>query len=331
MKRWPLIVLTSVLTACSLIDDNLAVCSVNQRINYQLQVHADVSMQLQSELNATEQESVRDALQSWLTPIFADENIDVDLRFFMALTDEPTVQKTEIIKKRRTSFSITLPKENFMHLAVANLNSSPQMQLSGVEHSATERLDIVGDGEMKSLGSSIYATRLPMEISGDSLQELEVELHMITSVVALVIDHTECPELLQTEGSVMGCAGGFGVVDSLFDYTNTLSFRMLDVPVSAKKLPAIRARREQTAAYRCLGVVAMPTQEEQEWQLTVVATLSGSRHTTNTMTVSTPLQAGELRILKTRMNKNGELSFDKDVSVSIELDWNEGGDHEIVL
>ena len=75
----------------------------------------------------------------------------------------------------------------------------------------------------------------------------------------------------------------------------------------------------------------MPTQEEQEWQLTVVATLSGSRHTTNTMTVSTPLQAGELRILKTRMNKNGELSFDKDVSVSIELDWNEGGDHEIVL
>ena len=100
-------------------------------MNYQLQLHTEMSVQLQTELDTEVELPVRNALQKWLDPIFSDTAKDVDLRFFSEELDELRYQIKEEINDNRTSYTIYLPKENYMHLAVANIASNPQVRLLG--------------------------------------------------------------------------------------------------------------------------------------------------------------------------------------------------------
>ena len=85
----------------------------------------------------------------------------------------------------------------------------------------------------------------------------------------------------------------------------------------------------------CLAAVGMPTRDDQPWTVTFTATLTGNKHTTSTLTIEESLKAGTLRVIKLRMNKDGELTpyeeSEKEVGVTVTLDWKDGGGHDIDL
>ena len=85
----------------------------------------------------------------------------------------------------------------------------------------------------------------------------------------------------------------------------------------------------------CLAAVGMPTRDDQPWTVTHTATLTGNKHTTTTLTLEEPLKAGSLRVIKLWMDKNGELrpeaDSEKEVGITVTLDWKDGGEHDIDL
>lgn len=332
MKRLLIIALPLILSACTLIYDDLSVCRQDVLLTYRLQLHAELSVQLQTELAAAADEPVRQILESWFTPVFEDSDIDVDLRFYSIETDALSERRQEVLKDRRTSFTITLPKEDFMHLAVANIGDDNPVQLKDVEQSSTMRIELPEQTEVSSLSSMIYTARMPIIVT-DSTEEVHVALYAITGAVALVMQTDKCSDLIGVSGRMRGLASEFSVKDSTFSYDRSPLVSMTTIPMDA---PAGSMHRARTSAgdYACMAGVGMPTQDGEQWQIELTTTLTDNRHTTTTLTVNEPLTAGELHVIKLEMDKDGGLypvSDTEEVGAAVELDWNKGDEHEIEL
>ena len=333
LKRLLLIVLPLMLAACSLIDDDLSVCGVDQPINYVLQLHTNISAQLQAELSAENEVPAREALERWLVPIFPDKNIDVDLRFYDKQNDELTFSRQEILQNNRTSITLTLPRDSFMHLAVANVANARQVYMQDDDHSANMYLKLPDTPIMDGLNSGIFTARLPIDVT-DSIRDIEVILNLITSSVAVVIDTISCPQMLGISGYMDGSAGGFGVRDSIFMYDSSPSIRFEQVPIeAATSSPARKATVSTGSPYICQATACFATPDDEEWKISMTTTLTDNRHTTTTLTIKESLTAGTLRILKLQMNEDGGLVpvSTSEVGASIELDWKKGNDQEIEI
>lgn len=339
MKRWWCVILPLFFGACALIDDDLSVCGEELVIDYTVQLSTELSVQLETELATETQGSIREGLRKWLEPIFTDRAKDVDLRFFKGETDNIEYQIKEVIDSTRTSYTIKLPKENYMHLAVANIADNRQVHLSDGEHSTTMRLSMPNPQEVDPLNTGIFTARLPMEVN-DSTQHFDVTMYMVTCAVALIIDTTECTDLRGMDGYMSGSATGFEIRDSLFTYNTPCKLwldRVMPENESAHMPSSRRVALQTESPLACMATVGLPTPDDQEWSLSVTATLTDNRHTTTKLTVEEPLKAGTLRIITCAMNAKGELDPNPDresnqeVGATVTLDWKEGDEHEIDL
>ena len=332
-KRAAIFIVLLALSSCSLIDDDLSVCDEQLTVNYQLQLHTDLSVQLQTELAAEREEPVRRALEQWLEPVFADTAVDVDLRFYSTEQDEMVVHRQEQLSGSRTSFTVTLPKKNYALIALANMQSNPGMQMSGGEHSVTMELNVDRSEELSALQSGIYAAREAIEVN-DSTDQIDVSLYMITSAMAIVIETSACEDVCSVSGYMSGSAGGFVVWDSVYTFVPSPLIRLEQIPLSeseASRMP--QARRSDAAPYICMTGVCLPTQGNTPWGVSLTVTLTDDRHTTTTLTIGDPLAPGRLQIIKLQLQANGEVVpvGDAEMGATVEMDWNEGSDHELEI
>lgn len=321
--------------ACNLIDDDLSVCGEELTIDYDLQLHTELSVQLQTELAAETEAPVRRALEQWLEPVFTDQAKDIDIRFYSVGQDDIERQIKEVINDNRKSYNIKLPIENYMNLAVANIDDNRQVSMTGGAHSATMELRLPDKKEVGSLNTGVFTARLPMEVN-EQTKHFDVHLYMVTAAVALVIDTTGCDSVTDISATMSGSACSFSVCDSLFSYAEERTMLLEDVPLPgiSGSAPVRRAATaEQAPHFACLATVGYATQDDMPWSVTVTADLADNRRTTTTLTVGEPLKAGTLRIIKLPMNKQGGLEPDEDqeVGASVTLDWRDGGEHEVEM
>lgn len=337
MKRLFVIVFPLLLGACTLIDDDLSVCDQQMVIDYELRLYTELSMQLETELTTEAEASVRKGLERWLAPVFTDKAKDVDLRFFSGLRDELRYQIQEEINDNRTSYTIKLPKENYMHLAVANIADDRQVRLLEGDHSETMMLRFPEAEELRPMKTGVFTARLPMVVT-DTSQHFNVHLYMANAAVVLIIDTALCTDLVSMEGYMTGSACGFSLRDSVYAYDNHCRLQMERIPTAEQTQMLPRKSRFESidAPLACFGTVSMPTRDEAaSWTLVMRVTLTDNRHTTTTLTVEDPLKAGTLRILSCQMGENGKLEpteeHEHEVGAAVELDWKDGGSHDIEL
>jgi len=339
LKRISFIICPLFFAACSLIDDNLSLCSEKLILDYELQLHTELSMQLQTELVTDVEMPVRNALTGWLAPIFTDKAKDVDLRFFSTDTDELRRLIQEEINDSRTSYTFQLPKENYMHLGVANIHDNHQVVLSEAAHAATMELVATETDELPSFSMGVFTARKHMEI-GDTSQQFDVHLYMATCAVAVVIDTTTCDSLVSLRGMMSGTASSFSVRDSVYHYNGRhhLVFDevLISEPVAAQRHRAPRA--DTARLFSCMATSGFPTEEGKSWSVVITATLTDNRHTRTTLKIDEPVRAGTLRILRAHMDATGGIQPDKKdgedgqhVGATVELDWKEGDNHDVEI
>lgn len=339
MKRLLVIFIPLLFAACTLIDDDLSVCGEELLVNYQLQLRTELSMQLRTELYAETDTMVRQALEGWLSPIFTDKAKDIDLHFFSAGEDVIRHRIQDVINANQTSYTINLPKEDYMHLGLANIADNHQLSFLGREHSRTMELALSNKAMLESMNTGVFTARLPMSVDDKSTQ-FDVFLYMVNAAVALVIDTTECDSLVAMRGTLNDGACGFFVRDSVFDFSRVCAYQLVNVPIEhpagapASKRSRVQAEETIQPKVACLATVAMPTRDGMAWTMTFNAALTNNRVTTTTLTIPDALQAGTLRVLRLRMTGNGGLEMiddTKEVGVIVTLDWKNGGEHDIDL
>lgn len=312
------------LTGCSTIDDDLSECGNDYQMDYELQLVTNISTELQTQLTTQTEVRVADALRSHLEEIFTDFAHDIDLSFYDVDEDGDLLHHEDhVMNDNEKSYTLYLPMRRYRHLALANLKDNSQVKAEGSELSHTQKL-VQNEGEtVDSHETGIFTARADMEVLEGEDQTFRVKLYMVNSAVALVLD-PRGQDIKNVQVFATGFATGFNVNDSTYTY--------VDNP------PLVRTQQVDTGTEDlCFCSVNFPSRDKAEgdeplWQFKVYVTNADGTVTETILNVFEPLKAGELKIVKAYLDNEGVAHpTDATVGVSITLDWNSAGDHDIEL
>lgn len=320
---WLLLSACWLMAGCSVIDDDLSDCGEPEeeyKIDYQLRLITNITTELETQLTTITEVGVADALRVHLKDIFSDFAHDIDLSFYDTEGDMTRLHhKRDIIDANQTSYTLTLPMQEYMHLAVANIAENHVVGLSNDENCQTSMLQQTDDSPIASHTTGLFTARLPMEVLSGVSQTFNVKLYMANSAVALVLD-TKGHAYSDMKVYATGFAKEFMIEDSTY--------------VFPEKEVLVRADKVETGNnLLCFCSVNFPSHNPDEvgadeplWQLRVYVTMPDGSITETIIDVKEQLKAGELKIIKGELDDEGAVRpYDSTVGVSVTLDWNEGG------
>lgn len=190
--------LGAVLTGCSIIDEDLSKCDEPQpqpqpepeyKIDYELQLITNISTEIETELSALTDTAIANALRRHLSTIFTDRAYDVDLSFYDTQADSVRLQHDQhIMDASQASYSLNLPKRQYMHLAAANLVNNGQVSILDDNWCHRSQLQQVSGDTIPSHTTGLFTARLPMNVLEGVDQQFSVRLYMANCATALVID-----------------------------------------------------------------------------------------------------------------------------------------------
>lgn len=359
------------LSACSQIDDGLSDCPVDPKeeyeLNYELKLVTNMTTELKTQLNTITDVEISDALKANLSGVFRDYAHDVDLSFFDTQLDSLRLHhESHIMDDNQSSYTLNLPMREYMHLASANIIGNSVVSLRDDERCHDAHLYQTEGDTIKSHETGLFTARAYMNVLGDVDQTFNVRLYMVNAASSLVVDTTGV-KYKSFRAYARGFATDFLMADSAFVFADSSPYvKSKELPVSGDfhqvgfctvNFPSrnpngwwIREKTDITADDSAVGVVRhgrnaitraegeiVPEGDYDEdaetlWEYVVFVTLEDGSITKTTLEIKEPLLAGELRVIKGRMEKNGAVQpNDMHVGVSVTLNWNQGMDFETDL
>lgn len=334
--------LAGMATSCSMIDEDRSDCP-DYSLNYELRLVTNMTTEIKTQLDTQTDVVLAQTLREQLSGIFNDYANDVDLSFYDVTGDSLRLyHDAHIMGGNQRNYSLSIPRQKYMHLAVANVVDNPIVELLESEHchkSILKRgvIDVNHQDTLDSHTTGIFTAREHMEMLENVNQSFNVHLYMANCAASLVID----PRGQSTDGIEVfstGFATAFNIADSTYTYSDTphiirttpieaggqLGFCSVTFPSPDPK--ATRSVIETTEPF-----VSAPS-ANQLWQFKVYVRRTDGSTTESILGINEPLRAGQLKIIKCWMGENGAIATDdQTVAVSVTLDWHEGGNHEIDL
>lgn len=348
LKSFMMILCTlPLLAGCKeLIDDNLDNCAAEVAITYELRLVTNIQTEIATELNQPEDAYVKQALESYLNPVFTDFAHDLDLSFYDVVGENPLLHhKSEIMDASQTSYTLHLPAQNYMHNAVANIQGNGVVSLQNIDYGFKASLDQVktkaAEDSVATHKTGLFTGRLKeMDVkAGGKDQTFTVTLNMANCATALVIDTTGS-NLKSIKVYSTGFATGLKIADNEYDYPvnypivkddrlnvtagNKICFASVNYP--SKDTPGSKTIIETTDPFVSVG------SDTALWQWHCYATLPDGTITLSVLNVKRPLRPGQLEIVKARAFDNGVIDTTApQVGVSVVLDWTPGGHYIPIL
>ena len=334
MKRLACILSIFVLfIGCSIIDDDLSVCGEDYTINFEMRLVTDMQMTINEELTLEIEESMALALKEWLGPILSGRAHDLNVNFY-SLDERDMLRHhwDDVIDATQKSYTLNIPREDYMHLAVVNIAENSNVSLLGENHSATMRLEQRLGDTLETQPTAVYTAREVMLMAQDTTREkFDVHLYMLNNVVALVIDTlgVAFPEM---DVVLSGTATGFNVLDSTFTFAHPSllrATRLTDQCYAVVGWPS----RDSVSAGPAQAKAATAADETTYWEVRSYVKLPNGTTTETVFSFYEPLEAGALEIIRVNMAEDGSLEpIDDDkyeMGASVTLDWKEGSEHNI--
>lgn len=332
MKRFAglLIVLALSFVGCKIIDDDLSVCGVDYDLLYKMKLVTNVQMTVEEKLGDITEKPIADSLKQWLAPIFSGTAHDLHMNFYATdATGELKQNRYEIINASQKSYTLYIPREDYLHMAIVNMDQNTNMSIEGDAYAPALRVAQRTGDTLASHQTAVYTARLPMSMSDSASHSFNVNLYMISCAVALAITQptTAIPPM---QVVLSGTATGFNVRDSVFTFSHPSlisSERVMDRCYAMVALPS----RDTVAS----GMMPIKRQTASSalWELKTYVTLPDGKVTETILSVNTPLKAGTLEIIKVQLNDDGSVTpvQTTQVGASVTLDWKEGTNHEVEI
>ncbi|MBQ6751118.1 MAG: hypothetical protein IJR02_10205 [Bacteroidaceae bacterium] len=317
------------LTGCSTIDDDLSDCGNDYEIVYELRLVTNIETEIQTQLTTQTELRVADALRGHLANIFTDFAHDIDLSFYDVSKDHDLLHHEEhVMNNNERSYTIYLPMREYRHLALANLKNNTWVKAEGRELSHTLNLMQEVRDTVASHETGLFTARTDMDVLADVDQTFYVKLYMANSAVALVLD-PRGQDVRNVRVFTTGFATGFNVNDSTYTF--------------AQRSPIVRTESIDTGTdLFCFCSVNFPsgrvsTRDAAEgdgacWKLNIYVKKADGTITETVLSVMEPLDAEQLKIIKAYLDEDGVAHpADATVGVSVTLNWNQGGEHDVEL
>ena len=333
------------LGSCGLIDEDLSGCGANFQINYELKLVTNISSEQQSVLDKSGDIFVDNALRAYLAPVFTDFAHDADLSFYdVSEPFDRLEQANVIIDDNETSYTLYLPSRKYSHTAVANLLNNGSVTLEGSDQHNTVQLKqhTAGDGiPVSPHRTGLFTARLSMDVKPDEDQHFDVTLYMVNAATALVLDTSEAPTVQSIKVLADGFATDFNVADSTYVFGTGSTILTDDLSVTGGTQRCFAAVHFPSRDTRPDGTkVIIDSQDpflsddaaEALWRWRAYVTIADGSVTETVLGINKPLRAGSLKVLKAKVYDTGIVTTqDPTVGVSVTLDWQSAGQHEIEL
>ena len=339
--------LSLTLAGCSVIDEDQSDCGEEAKIDYDMQLVTNMTTEIETKLTTELDLEIAEELRNYLKDIFTDFAHDVDLSFYDTQGDSARLQHDEhIMDANQASYTLSIPKREYMHLATANLFNNRLVSLENDDFCHPSMLHQFDRDTIDSHTTGVFTARLPMNIKEGVDQNFNVHLYMANCAAMLVID----PRGHDIEGVKVyatGFASGFHICDSAYIF-----------PAKSPIVTTTVLKPENRNGERGYCCVTFPSREPSEpqatrnvieteepflaeegeeslWQFRVYVPVSGPNGTRaggsiteNILDIKEAQRAGELTIIKVGMGDNGIIeSGSPTVGVSVTLDWNNGGEY----
>lgn len=314
--------MTIALSLTSCIDEDLSDCGKDYHIGYTVRLRTNISTELSSELTSEAEQAFGLRLADALCDVFTDHARDIDLAFYT--TDQHLAQHEQHqMDASQASYTIYLPVKDYQHIALANSAAEPLVQLDGADNVSTAALIQQSSDTIDSHSVGLFSARLPMKVENRD-QQFDVNLYMVNSASCVVMRAEDgvVPD------EVWGYADGFAT-----------SFSINDSTYAANRQTTVRERLLHDTGSDLYGLYAasMPSLissgrvSDASWHIYIYVRING-KVTKTTLTVSEPLLAGQLRVLKGIIRRDGSIStHSQSVGVSVSLDWKPGGSHDVEI
>lgn len=329
---------TVVFSGCSVIDEDLSDCDEELKLDYDLHLVTNQSIELQKKLDRKDDANLLKALRSYLAPVFTDYARDLDLSFYDVPGDAALLHHEQHqMDANEMSYILYLPHRHYRHTAVANVEGNGVVTLEGGDHCQTAQLLQPRSDTVHTHKTGLFTAR--KEIGKDD-KTVYVHLYIANCAAALVLDTSEAT-LNGLKVLATGFASGFNIADSSFVYAAKPQMVMTDkvdtgtpgqVCYCTVNFPSPESPETTRTVTETEEPFDTPEAEKPLWQFRVYATLSDGKVTESVLGVKTSLRAGQLEIIRAKMYSNGALEPDgTKVGVSVTLDWKEAGHHEVPL
>ena len=352
--------------ACNQIDDDLSDCGEDFQVDYELKLVTNMTTELKTQLNTITDVQVANALRKHLQNIFREFAHDVDLSFYDTEIDYARLHhESHIMNDNQSSYTLNLPMREYYHLAAANIADNTLVSIRDDNHYYKSHLDqLVGD-TLESHNTGIFTARHYMDVKGNVNQTFNVRLYMANCAAALVVDTTGV-SYRNFRTYSRGFATNFMVADSTYNYASLspyISATPVEVEAGSPKVAFCSVNfpsrnpngwwfkeMETNAALGKVNntpnwLIEADTRVEGEvipegdnedgeplWEFIAFVTLEDGSITKTVLTVKEPLLAGELMIIKGKLDLEGVVHTEQtNVGVSVTLDWTPGMDFNTEL
>ena len=113
-------VMAVVFSGCSAIDEDLSDCDETLKLDYELHLVTNLSIELQKELDKKTDARLLEALRRYLSPVFSDYAHDLDLSFYDTQGDFARLHHEQHqMDANEMSYTLYIPYRDYMHLATA--------------------------------------------------------------------------------------------------------------------------------------------------------------------------------------------------------------------
>ena len=292
----------------------------------------EVHMEIDEQLSSAIEKPYADTLKRWSDPYFMGHAHDLNMSFYaLDGTDELKHQKSDVIDATQKSYTLYIPRQDYLHLAVVNIQDNQEATLSSGSTASSMRITQRTGDTIPSHESAVYTARELMYMNETGDQSFYVKLYMVNCAVALVATNstTAIPKI---QRMVLGkTASGFEVKDSLFTF-NTHSFiraeKVMDGCFAALSFPSRDSLSISGAPVRYARKDASSL-----WEARVYTSLPDGKVTETILSFPHPLKAGTMEIIKVGINDDGSVIVinNTEVGATVTLDWKEGDEHEIVI
>ena len=327
---------------CSTIDDDLSDCDNGYQLDYELRLVTNMTTELETQLSMQTDIAISAALKTYLSNIFTDFAHDVDLSFYDTKADSIRLHHDEhIMDANQHSYTLYIPRQTYMHLAVANIVDDPLVDLQYDEHCHTSQIVQTppslwnGTAQPDTIDShttGLFTARQLMEMIEGVNQTFNVKLFMANCAAALVLDpRGYAHDNIKVYSS--GFATGFNVCDSTYAYTATPSvvrtthLQAEDTEEQAYcsvTFPSPESSHTRSIIETVEPFIAEPD-ENGLWEFRVYVPQPDGTVTETILRIKEPLRAGQLRIIKCWLDDHGEVkTLNPEVGTSVTLDWKDG-------
>ena len=321
----------SALSSC--INEDLSDCGTDFSLTYNVRLRTNLHTTLYGQLASPAEQAIAAGIEQALGGVFTDHAADLDLAFFTG--QAPAHREAHAMDGSSARYTIYLPSADYNHAAVANAAAEPLVGMEGDEAYSTLCLRQADADTIGTHTVGVFAARRQLRVA-DAGGSFNVDLYMQNCAVALVID-LNGHQLTSIHGSLSGMASAFAVADSvyLFDRNTVVRASRLDDGQGRTALYAacFPSKDSQQASYETYkpNKYSAPEASSSLWQMVVYTTENG-RTTESTLSVSEPLRAGDIKVIKARIGDGGQVVTDAPgVGVSVKLVWKPGGDHDVEI